>query len=100
MMNTHKAGLHKDVSTIFNGVWDPEQDNLQSSPDEQGSTVVAYANPNAMALDDWPREKRPKFATLVKVFAEAPGHLFRSKARREKKRLLSISRHLLINQPG
>ena len=100
VMNTHKAGLHKDVSTIFDGVWDPEQDNLQLSLNEQEATLVAYANPKAMALDDWPTEKRPKLATLVKVFAEAPGHLFRSRARREKKRLLSISKHLLINQPG
>jgi hypothetical protein len=100
MMNTHKAGLHKDVSTIFNGVWDPERDNVQPSLDESGANVVDYAYPQAMALDNWPREKKPKFATIVKVFAEAPGHLFRSRARREKKRLLSISRHLLINQPG
>jgi len=99
-MNTHKAGLHKDVSTIFNGVWDPERDNVQPSLDESGANVVDYAYPQAMALDNWPREKKPKFATIVKVFAEAPGHLFRSRARREKKRLLSISRHLLINQPG
>jgi hypothetical protein len=99
-MNTHKAGLHKDVSTIFNGVWDPEQDNVQPSHNEQEATLVAYANPKALALDDWPSEKRPRFATLVKVFAEAPGRLFRSRARRDKKRLLSISRHLLINQPG
>ncbi|HUV64552.1 MAG TPA: hypothetical protein VMW24_11685 [Sedimentisphaerales bacterium] len=97
-MNKHKAGLHKDVSTIFNGVWDPEQDNLQPSLDEPGATAVAYAHPKAMVVDHWPREKGPKFATIVKVFAEAPGHLFRSRARREKKRLLSISRHLLINQ--
>jgi len=99
-MNTHKAGLHKDVSTIFNGVWDPERDNVQPSLDESGANVVDYAYPQAMALDNLPREKKPKFATIVKVFAEAPGHLFRSRARREKKRLLSISRHLLINQPG
>jgi hypothetical protein len=96
-MNKHKAGLHKDVSTIFNGVWDPEQDNLESS-DEPGAAAVAYARPEAMALDNWPTEKKPKFATIVKVFVEAPGSLFRSRARRERKRLLSISKHLLINQ--
>lgn len=97
-MNKHKAGLHKDVSMIFNGVWDPEQDNLDSSVEESESNTVAYAHPEATALDNWPAQKKPKFATIVKVFTEAPGGLFRSKARRERKRLLSISKHLLINQ--
>lgn len=99
-MNKHKAGLHKDVSTIFNGVWDPELDNVQPSLDEPEEDLTAYTHPKAIALDHWPTERKPKFATIVKVFAEAPGHLFRSRARREKKRLLSISKHLLINQPG
>ncbi len=99
-MNTHKAGLHKDVSTIFNGVWDPERDNVQTSLDESGTNAVDYADPHAVALDDWPTERKPKFATIMKVFAQAPGHLFRSRARREKRRLLSISKHLLINQPS
>ncbi len=99
-MNTHKAGLHKDVSTIFNGVWDPEHDNVQSSLDGSGANVVDYADPQAVALDDWPIEKKPRFATIVKAFTQAPGHLFRSRARREKRRLLSISKHLLINQPS
>jgi len=78
MMSTRKAGLHKDVSVIFNGVWDPEVDNIQPS-----------------FFDDWPKEAR--FATIAKVFIKAPGHIFSSKRRREKKRLLSISKHLLIN---
>jgi len=28
-MAQHKPGLHKDVKTIFEGVWDPEIDNIQ-----------------------------------------------------------------------
>ena len=36
-MSTRKTGLHKDVSLIFNGVWDPDVDNIQPSFDEPGS---------------------------------------------------------------
>jgi hypothetical protein len=97
-MTQHKAGLHKDVSMIFEGVWDPEKDNLVQSAVGSGAAGVAYVNPKAMALEHWPKE--PKSATFLKVFLEAPGHLFRSRARRERKRLLSISKHLIINLPG
>ena len=97
-MNKYKAGLHKDVSTIFNGVWDPEQENPQESTDATAA-VVAYADPTGMSSHH--ERKRPsRFATIVKVFVAAPGHLFSSRTRREKRRLLSISRHLLINQPS
>jgi len=97
-MNKYKAGLHKDVTTIFKGVWDPEQENSQASADATAA-VVAYADATAMSFDH--ERKRPsRFATIVKVFAAAPGHLFSSRTRREKRRLLSISRHLLINQPS
>ncbi len=97
-MTQHKAGLHKDVSTIFEGVWDPEKDNLVQPVGESAAAGVAYVNPKTMALGHWPKE--PKSATFLKVFLEAPGHLFRSKARRERKRLLSISKHLIINLPS
>jgi hypothetical protein len=98
MMSTRKTGLHKDVSVIFDGVWNPEVDNIQESFDEPVAGNATYIQPGPMAIDDWPQEAR--FVTMVKVFAKAPGHLFSSKRRREKKRLLSISKHLLINQPS
>lgn len=97
-MDKHKAGLHKDVSTIFNGVWNPERDNLELTIEEPEVATVAYVHPEAIALDNRLVQKKPRFATIVKVFAGAPGSLFHSKARRERKRLLSISKHLLINQ--
>lgn len=97
-MSTHKTGLHKDVSVIFNGVWNPEVDNIQPSFNEPEPSSAAYVLPGQLAIDDWPKEAR--FATILKVFVKAPGHIFSSKRRREKKRLLSISKHLLINQPG
>ncbi len=97
-MSMHKTGLHKDVSVIFNGVWNPEVDNIQPSFNEPESSNAAYVLPGQLAVDDWPKEAR--FATIVKVFVKAPGHIFSSKRRRERKRLLSISKHLLINQPS
>ena len=97
-MSTRKTGLHKDVSVIFNGVWNPEVDNIQQSFEEPVASSAAYVQSGPMAVDNWPKEAR--FATIVKVFVQAPGHIFSSKRRREKKRLLSISKHLLINQPG
>jgi len=96
-MSTHKTGLHKDVSAIFEGVWDPEVDNIQESFEEPVMNA-AYVQPSPVAAENWPKEAR--FATLIKVFAKAPGHIFSSRKRRERKRLLSISKHLLINIPS
>jgi len=94
-MAMRKTGLHKDVSDIFDGVWNPEVDNIQESFDEPAANTVAYVQPGVMAFDGQSQEAR--FATLVKVFVKAPAHIFSSKRRREKKRLSSISKHLLIN---
>jgi len=99
MMSTRKAGLHKEVSAIFNGVWNPEVDNIQPSFIEPEPSSAAYLQPEQLAfIDNRPKEAR--FANIVKVFVKAPGHMFSSKSRREKKRLLSISKHLLINMPS
>ena len=95
-MTTHKRGLHKDVSVIFNGVWDPEIDNIQPSFEEPAAKSAGYIQPGPVAADDRPQGQRS--ITIAKVF-KAPGNLFSSKRRREKKRLLSISKHLLINRP-
>jgi hypothetical protein len=95
MMATHKTGLHKDVSVIFNGVWDPEIDNIQPSFEEPAANSAGYVQPRPVAADNWPQQARS--VTIAKVFM-APVNIFSSKRRRERKRLLSISRHLLINQ--
>ena len=97
-MATHKAGLHKEVSVIFDGVWNPEIDNLQQSVGVAVASGAAYVHPGTLSLDRWPKEH--KFATIIKVFKQAPGHIFSSRSRREKKRLLSISKHLMINMPS
>jgi hypothetical protein len=98
MMSTHKAGLHKDVSLIFNGVWNPEVDNIQPSFNEPVPSSTAYIQQGPLLVDNWPKEAR--FATIVKVLVKAPANIFSSRKRREKKRLLSISKHLLINIPS
>lgn len=94
-MSTHKTGLHKDVSVIFNGVWDPEIDNIQPSFEEPSANSAGYIQPGPMAAKNWPQQARS--VTIAKVF-KAPANFFSAKRRREKKRLLSISKHLLINQ--
>ena len=96
-MSTRKTGLHKDVSVIFDGVWNPEVDNIQESFDEPIANTDAYIQPGVVAIDNWPKESR--FTTMAKVFVKAPVQFFSSRRRREKKRLSSISKHLLINQP-
>lgn len=97
-MATHKAGLHKEVSVIFDGVWNPEIDNIQQSFGMPAASGATYVYPRALDIENWPKE--PKFAAIIKVFKQAPGRIFSSRARRERKRLLSISKHLLINMPS
>ena len=94
-MSTRKTGLHKDVSVIFDGVWNPEIDNIQPSFEEPAANSAGYAQPGPMAANNWPQQA--KSVTIAKVF-KAPVNLFSTKRRRERKRLLSISKHLLINQ--
>jgi len=95
-MTKHKAGLHKDVAMIFEGVWNPEIDNQQPSFSAPVDDRTVYAQPAPVAVERWPAQ--PKSVTILKLFKGAGGGLFRSRARREKKRLMSISRHLIINQ--
>lgn len=97
-MATHKAGLHKEVSVIFDGVWNPDIDNIQQSFRMPIARSATYVHPRALDIENWSKE--PKFAAIIKVLKQAPRHIFSPKARREKKRLLSISKHLLINMPS
>ena len=97
-MSKHKTGLHKDVSVIFDGVWNPEADNFQQSFQEPVASSDAYVQQASLAVDNLPKENG--LANMVKGVVKAPGYLFSSRSRREKKRLLSISKHLLINMPS
>ena len=93
-MIKHQAGLHKDVAKIFDGVWIPEQDNIQNSVSTGYKDSSAYTNPKPLATDHWPEKvkvpQRPRQSS-------GPLSFFSPRARREKKRLSAISRHLLIN---
>jgi hypothetical protein len=94
-MTIQKQGLHKDVATIFNGVWNPKVDNFQQFLDWP---AAGFNNNNrtVVILDPAPNKNKP--ARSARIDTRAPWYNFLSpKARRERKRLLSISRHLIIN---
>ena len=94
-MIKHEAGLHKDVAKIFNGVWIPEQDNIQNSVSAGYKDSGAFVHPQPLAAEQWPDRAKVKRAKQ----SSSPWSFFSPKARREKKRLSAISKHLLINQP-
>ena len=95
-MIKQKAGLHKDVATIFNNVWIPQVDNIQTSVSTAYSESGAFVYPRPLTTDNWPQ--RVKIPRKRKP-ASSPWSFFSPKARREKKRLSEISRHLMINLP-
>ena len=94
-MIKHEAGLHKDVAKIFDGVWIPEKDNNQKSVSVGYKDSGAFVHPEPLAADNWP--ERVKISK--KAGKPSPWSFLSPKARREKKRLTAISKHLLINQP-
>ena len=96
-MTKHKSGLHKDVTAIFAGVWDPETDNIQQSFDAPAASNVANFEPMPQAAGGSPRQHRS--ASLLQACKDVSGYVFRTRARRERKRLSSISKHLMINIP-
>ena len=97
-MRKYKSGLHKDVPAIFDGVWNPETDNIQQSFDVPAASTVAHFDPVPQAVNHWPQEHRS--AGFFRVCKDASEYIFRSRSRRERKRLSSISKHLMINIPG
>lgn len=103
-MATYLAGLHKEVSAIFDGVWIPEVDNNQQTLSVAAPAAAVYARPKLLAPDHWafPQgvwPKKPKFAALTNLFKRRPRQTGPPRGRREDRRLSEISKHLLINQP-
>ena len=94
-MRKYKSGLHKDVPAIFDGVWNPETDNIQQSLDAPAASNVARVDPAPQAVYHWPQKHRSP--SLLRACKDASEFVFRSRARRERKRLSSISKHLMIN---
>jgi len=96
-MAKHKAGLHKEVARIFDGVWTPQIDNIQQSLQTSTTGGAAYVNTKPIAPENWSIEL--KATDAAKTPKQASWNIFSPKARRERKRLSSISRNLLINLP-
>lgn len=93
-MGNHQSGLHKDVSAIFDGVWNPETDNVQPAIAVPVASSATYLFPGATSAREF------GFGSILRGFMKVPGLIFSSRSRREKKRLGSISKHLMINMPG
>jgi hypothetical protein len=116
-MANYEAGLHKDVLSIFEGVWIPHVDNVQQTVSAPVTASVAIAHPKPLVPDHWvlpktsvPRKHRitrrvrshrsSRFFGITNAIKQFPGQILKSKTRQEKKRLESISKHLLINLPS
>jgi len=116
-MANYEAGLHKDVLSIFEGVWIPHIDNVQQHVSAPVATSAAIAHPKPLAPDHWVLPKAtttrkhripgrvrshrtPRFSGITNALRQFPGQIFKSRTRQEKKRLESISKHLLINLPS
>lgn len=97
-MTKHNAGLHKEVARIFEGVWIPQIDNIQQSIQTSSPGVATYIDPKPLELEKWSQKVKTK--TPKKAPQKVSWSIFSPKGRREKKRLSSISRNLLINLPG
>lgn len=97
-MAKHKAGLHKEVAMIFDGVWTQQIDNIHQSIDMPSQIVAEYIHPKPIALKK--SSKTVKNSVQVKTSRRISWDIFSKKARKEKKRLSSISKNLLINLPS
>ena len=83
-MIKHQAGLHKDVAKIFEGVWIPEQDNIQVAVSIGYKDSGVFVHPKPLATNQSPQRAKTRKQRL---------------SRREKRRLSEISKQLLINMP-
>lgn len=97
-MSKYKAGLHKEVARIFDGVWIPQIDNVQQSLGTPSpEATAAHIHPKPIALEKWSKEA--KAINPAKDSKRGSLNFFSPESRRERKRLSSISRNLLINLP-
>jgi len=92
-MAEYQAGLHKDVAAIFKGVWDPSVDNIEQTLAPPRASTVYYMGPAPARRG----HREPRLATVARALGEMPGHVFSRRSKRERKRLSSISKHLIIN---
>ncbi len=99
-MANQKAALHKDVASIFEGVWTPQVDNNQQQKSVTSTENATNFHPKPLTPDRWSKKAQsvPK-EQKTNAPKQTAWSLFSPKARREKKRLSSISKNLLINLP-
>ena len=98
IMAAYKPGLHKDVEIIFNGVWNAKVDNIQQYITPVGRTDSGRSVPKPL-VSAHPAEKAGisqagKSADSSQKQDWNRRFLLSPKKRRERKRLLSISRYL------
>jgi hypothetical protein len=89
-MAQYKPGLHKDVKTIFEGVWDPELDNTQQF-DGLNSPPVSTTS----RLIREPVIEHSKFKAHSNVLEKECKRflLMPSRKKRKRNKLLSILRY-------
>ncbi len=110
-MANYKPGLHKDVEIIFNGVWNAQVDNIQQFVEPAGLSGRVGPRPLRDAsrqplvpdglghpLRENPTGNSPDNHVASKTLKQEWNRwfLFSPKKRRERKRLLSISRYLMF----
>lgn len=97
-MAAYKPGLHKDVDVIFNGVWNAKVDNIQQYIASPGLNSPGRNIPKplvcAASAENAGVSKTGKPANDSQRQDWNRWFLFSPKKRRERKRLLSISRYL------
>jgi hypothetical protein len=100
-MANQKAALHKDVARIFQGVWTPQVDNIQQQKSVTSTENAANFHPKPLTPDRWSKKAQSvQKKQKTNVPKQTAWSFFSPKARREKKRLSSISKNLLINLPS
>jgi hypothetical protein len=103
---TNRKALHKEVSSIFAGVWITKESGIQQQPSAPGSIGDGHAAPKPSTVvrqtrlqpgcghHDRARQEtvgrtQPGFAAIIKRFKRVIRHILPSRSRRQEKRLRS-----------
>ncbi len=90
-MAQYKPGLHKDVKTIFKGVWDPQLNNIKKCV---GSNCPPVSTTSKQPIRE-PKIHNSKFKAPSNVLEKEWKRflLMPRKKKRKRKKLLSILRY-------
>jgi hypothetical protein len=96
-MAQYKPGLHKDVVTIFNGIWNSQFDNIQQFVGPAGHVDFIGPKPPLILQmrDDMPKPSRDSSSPKPPKKEKERGFILSPQKRRERKRLKEISRFIL-----